>query len=238
MLKVTLIPILEDNYSYIIQSGDVVGIIDPSEAKPIIEFLEKNNLTPSFIFNTHHHWDHVNGNKKIKAKYNCKIIGSDKEKNKIPDIDTPLFDGDIFKFGNETIKIIGTAGHTSGHICFFFKEAKVLFSGDTLFSLGCGRLFEGTAQQLYNSFERLKQLPDDTKIYCGHEYTLENSEFCIQVDPDNKKLIERIREAKNLRNKNQPTIPTTLAQEKETNSFLRAKSAEELKKLRELKDSL
>ncbi len=237
MLTVTLVPILEDNYAYIIQSQDSIAIIDPGESKAIINALEKLNITPSFILNTHHHWDHVNGNKQIKEKYNVEIIGPESERKSIPELDTGLKNGDIFNFGDETVEVIETQGHTLGHICFYFKNSKILFSGDTLFSLGCGRLFEGTAEQSFNSFKKLKALPDDTKIYCGHEYTLENAEFCLSVDPDNQHLIKRIKEIENLRTNNKPTLPVTLEQEKKTNIFLKAKNAEEFKKFRELKDN-
>lgn len=237
MLDVILVPILEDNYAYIIKSKDSVAVIDPGDAAPVIAVLEEMDLKPSFIFNTHHHWDHVNGNKKIKEKYGLEIIGPESERNKIPELDNGLKNADAFNFGDEVVGIIETRGHTLGHICFYFKNSKILFSGDTLFSLGCGRLFEGTAEDLFNAFKTLKALPDDTQIYCGHEYTLDNAKFCLNIAPDNQDLITRAEEIKNLRNKKQPTIPTALAQEKKTNVFLMAKNAEEFKELRKLKDN-
>lgn len=237
MLNVTLIPILKDNYCYLIQSQNATAIIDAGEAESVITHLEQHKIIPQIIFNTHHHWDHVNGNKKLKKKYNCIIMGPEDEKDKIPLIEKTLSHGNVIDFGDEQIEVMKTAGHTIGHICFYFKNSKILFSGDTLFSLGCGRLFEGTADDLFQSLEKIKQLPDDTLIYCGHEYTENNARFCLTIEPNNQKLIGRAKKIKELRQNNMPTIPTTLRQEKDTNCFLRCNNAIELKKLRELKDS-
>lgn len=237
MLNVTLVPILEDNYAYIIQSGDAVAVIDPGEADGVIHVLEKLKLEPQFIFNTHHHSDHVDGNKTIKDKYDVQILGPEKEAGKIPFFDKGFINGDVFQFGDEAVQIIETAGHTAGHICFYFLQSQTLFSGDALFSMGCGRLFEGTAEQLFEYMQRLKQLPDSTKIYCGHEYTEANANFCLSIYPDNKSIFKRAEEVQELRNKNQPTIPTTIEQEKKTNVFFMAKDAEEMKKFRGLKDN-
>ena len=236
MLNVTLIPILEDNYTYIIQSGNDVGIVDPGDAAPIINKLEELDLTPNYIFNTHHHWDHVNGNKKIKDKYNCRLVAPQEEQDKIKDIDIGLSHGEMFQFGGDTIEVIKVSGHTNGHICFYFQNSKILFSGDALFAMGCGRLFEGNATDLFEGFQHLKKLPDDTQVYCGHEYTLTNANFCLSVEPDNTDIISRTEEIKSLRAAQQPTIPTTIALEKQTNLFFRAKTAKDLKILRDLKD--
>ncbi len=236
MLNVTLIPILEDNYAYIIQSGDDVGIVDPGDAAPIINKLEELGLTPNYIFNTHHHWDHVNGNKKIKDKYNCRLIAPKEEQDKIKNTDIGLNHGEFFQFSGETIEVIKVSGHTKGHICFYFQNSKTLFSGDALFAMGCGRLFEGSATDLFEGFEYLKNLPDDTQIYCGHEYTLTNANFCLSVESDNLDIINRTEEIKSLISAQQPTIPTTIALEKQTNLFFRAKTAQDLKILRDLKD--
>ena len=236
MLEVTLVPILEDNYAYIMQSGNDVAVLDVGEAKPVIVKLEEMGLTPTIIFNTHHHWDHVNGNTEIKKKYNATIIGPEKDKHRIPDIDKGLKDGDVLNFGDETIQITETPAHTSGHICFFFPQSKVLFSGDTLFAMGCGRLFEGTAEELFSAFDYFKTLPDDTKIYCGHEYTQSNGDFCLGIEPENTDLIERMEEVRLLRTQNTPTIPSTIELEKKTNVFLRAQNVETLKKYRQLKN--
>ena len=236
MLEVTLVPILQDNYAYILQSGNDVAVLDPGDATPIINKLEELNLTLSTIFITHHHWDHVDGIKDIKEKYNCTVIGPEKEKDRIPCIDKTINEGDDLSFDNETIEIIETIGHTNGHICFHFPESKILFSGDTLFAMGCGRLFEGTAEDMFSALEKLKKLPDNTKVYCGHEYTQSNGEFCLTIEPDNQNLITRIQKVTTLRVQNTPTIPTTIELEKKTNVFMRANDANEFKKFRNLKD--
>lgn len=237
MLNVTLVPILEDNYTYILQSGGDVAIVDPGEAAPVIQKLEELGVKPSIIYNTHHHWDHVNGNKEIKQKYNCTIIGPKKDKDRIPEMDQGINDGDPISFGDESIEVIETVGHTKNHLCFHFPESKNLFCGDTLFSMGCGRLFEGNAEDMFKAFEELKKLPDDTKIYCGHEYTQSNGEFCLSVDADNSDLQTRMREVRELRENNKPTIPSTIGLEKKTNIFMRTKDAQEFKKYRDLKDN-
>lgn len=236
MLEVTLVSILTDNYAYVLQSGDDVAVVDPGDAAPIIEALEENPLLPNFIFNTHHHNDHIAGNKEIKEKYSAKLVAAEKDKHRISDIDQSVQDGNILQFGDEIVEVMETPGHTSGHICYWLPKSAVLFSGDTLFAMGCGRTFEGTAEQLFNAFQRFKELPDQTKIYCGHEYTQDNGIFCLSVDPDNQHLVERMEEVRVLRQNNQPTIPTTIELEKKTNIFMRAKNAIEFQKYRELKD--
>lgn len=237
MLEVTLVPVLSDNYAYILKSNKDIAVLDPGEAGPIINKLEELDLIPSTIFNTHHHYDHTDGNTALKKKYGCKIIGPEKESLKIQSIDQGINAKDKISFGNEEITIFETPGHTAGHICFYFPESKILFSGDTLFAMGCGRTFEGTSEQLFEAFQIFKKLPDNTKIYCGHEYTFSNGTFCMSVDPDNQNLYERMQEINELRNNNQPTIPTTIALEKKSNIFMRAKTAEEFKKYRDLKDN-
>lgn len=237
MLEVTLVPVLNDNYAYILQSGNDVAVLDPGEAVPIINKLKELNLTPSIIFNTHHHGDHVHGNDELKQKYKCKIIGPDKEAAKIKLIDQGVTAEDKISFGDEEITIFDTPGHTAGHICFYFPSSKILFSGDTLFSMGCGRIFEGTAEQLFDAFKIFKQLPDETKVYCGHEYTFSNGTFCMSIEPENQDLYDRMQEVNTLRSDNQPTIPSTIELEKKTNIFMRAETAVEFKKYRDLKDN-
>jgi hydroxyacylglutathione hydrolase len=237
MLNVTLLPILDDNYTYVIQSGDTVGLVDVGDAAPVIKYLEEHNLTPSVLFNTHHHGDHINGNQEIKDKYNVRIIAPEKDMPRIPNVDQGVNDGEIIVFGDEGVQVIETVGHTSNQVNFWFKNSNILFSGDTLFAMGCGRLFEGTAQQMFESFQKLSSLPDDTVVYCGHEYTISNGEFGLSIEPENKDLINRVEEVKSLRAQNIPTIPTTLALEKKTNVFMRANDAETFKKYRDLKDN-
>ena len=223
-MKVEIIPCLKDNYSYLIidEKNKKVCVIDPSESKPIINFLEKNNLKLNYILNTHHHYDHVGGNIKLKKKYNAQIFGFEKDFNRIPEIDIKLKDGEIWKKENFEAKVIHIPGHTLGHICFYFYNDNNLFTGDTLFSLGCGRIFEGTYKQMFFSLEKIKKLPPKTKIYCGNEYTLQNSNFCIHYDKENKNLIRKIKEIRDKLKNNKPTIPCTLEDELKNNIFLRS----------------
>jgi len=253
MLDITIIPCLQDNYSYIIQdsSTDIVGVVDPSEFNPIDNFIKKKFNKIDFILNTHHHFDHTGGNLKLKKKYNCKIIGSLRDEKKIPGIDVKLEHDDIFKFGNIKFKIILVPGHTSGHICFYSDKEKIIFTGDTLFSLGCGRVFEGTYSEMLQSLKKIKDLPKDTNIYCGHEYTKKNLDFCKKVEIDNNLLKEKKKWLDLRINKRIPTLPITLGEELDTNIFLRcdvvsvkkslgmehSSELEIFKKLRDLKDA-
>ena len=253
MLKIIIIPCLQDNYSYIIQdtSTNLVGVIDPSEFEPIDNFIKKKLNKIDFIVNTHHHFDHIGGNLALKKKYNCKIIGSSKDEKRIPGIDIKLQHNDIFKFGKIEFKIIHVPGHTIAHICFYSRDEKIIFTGDTLFSLGCGRVFEGSYSQMFDSLKLIKNLPKATKIYCGHEYTKKNLDFCLEVEPNNDFLKEKKKWIKLKINKNEPTLPVTIGDELNTNIFLRCdipsvkkslglKNSSELEifeKLRDLKDS-
>ena len=237
-MRVEVIPCLQDNYSYLIidKSNSSACVVDPSEAKPIMNFIEKENINLKYILNTHHHYDHVGGNKNLKKKYNSVVIGFKDDANRIPEIDILLEDNQIWKADNFEAKIMHIPGHTTGHICYHFFKEKLIFTGDTLFSLGCGKLFEGTYQDMFSSLKKIKKLSQDTKIYCGHEYTLQNSKFCIEYDPENTKLKNKITEIKKKLENNLPTIPSTLKDENECNIFLRAKDVESFSKLRDLKD--
>ncbi len=238
MITVEIIPILKDNYAYLLTAPcGITAILDPGEVAPICKIIDTKNIKLDFILNTHHHWDHVDGNKELKKRYNAKIVAPQKEANQIWGVDQALKDGDVFKLGTEKAKIIETPGHTMGSICFYFKDSAALFTGDTLFSMGCGRLFEGTAQDMFQSFQKIMLLPDETQIYCGHEYTRGNAGFCLTHDHNNEALKNRITEVKNLRAQNKPTIPVSLALEKKTNIFMKAKNAEEFEKLRSQKDN-
>tara|TARA_B100001013_G_scaffold316692_1_gene224196 strand:- start:2 stop:721 length:720 start_codon:yes stop_codon:yes gene_type:complete len=238
-MKVEIIKCLQDNYSYIIidKKHNHACVIDPSESEPVINFIESKNIKLKFILNTHHHHDHVDGNNDLKKKYGANVVGFKNDKQRIPSIDILLEDNQIWKGENFEAKIIHIPGHTSGHICFYFIKEKVVFTGDTLFSLGCGRIFEGTYEQMYNSLNKLKKLPADTKIYCGHEYTLKNSLFCSKYDKNNKNLEKKIFEINNKLKKNLPTMPSTIEEELACNIFLRAKNLEDFSKLRDLKDN-
>ena len=238
-MKVEIIKCLQDNYSYIIidKKHNHACVIDPSESEPVINFIESKNIKLKFILNTHHHHDHVGGNNDLKKKYGANVVGFKNDKQRIPSIDILVENNQIWKGENFEAKIIHIPGHTSGHICFYFIKEKVAFTGDTLFSLGCGRIFEGTYEQMYNSLNKLKKLPADTKIYCGHEYTLKNSLFCSKYDKNNKNLEKKIFEINNKLKKNLPTMPSTIEEELACNIFLRAKNLEDFSKLRDLKDN-
>lgn len=237
-MLVETIRCLEDNFSYIlIDQNKNACVIDPSESEPIINFVEKNNIKIKYILNTHHHFDHIGGNKEIKKKYNAKIVAYKNDLHRIPDVDISLKNNQIWTAENFKSKIIHIPGHTNGHICFFFENEKIAFTGDTLFSLGCGRIFEGTYEEMFSSLKKLKELPKETKIYCGHEYTLKNSDFCLKYDPDNQNLKKKINRIKEKLNKNLPTLPSTIKDEIECNIFLRSKNLENFSKLRDLKDN-
>ena len=222
MAEILIIKCLNDNYAYIyLNDKKEAFVVDPSEASPVIDTLEKNDLQLKYILNTHHHFDHIGGNFELKEKYNCKVVGSKKDRDRIPGIDIEISDGDYWSFKEHTAQIIEIPGHTSGHIAFFFKSLNAVFTGDTLFSLGCGRLFEGTPTMMWNSLKKLRALPDQTKIYCGHEYTLSNGKFINSIYPseDMRLKIESLVE---LNKKNLPSIPSTIADEKKMNIFLKA----------------
>ncbi len=238
-MKIEIIKCLQDNYSYIIidPKNKNTCVVDPSESVPIINFLEKNNLQLNYILNTHHHYDHVGGNNKLKKKYNAKVVGFSDDYKRIPEIDILLKDEEVWKEGNFEVKIIHIPGHTLGHICFYFYKENILFTGDTLFSLGCGRIFEGTYLQMFESLNKLKTLPLHTKIFCGHEYTLQNSKFCLMHDANNENLKKKIIEIKRKLNNNLPTIPSTIKEELDCNIFLKADSLQTFSKLRDLKDN-
>ena len=238
-MKIKIIPCLKDNYSYLIidEKKDTACVIDPSESDPIIKYLENNKIDLKFILNTHHHYDHVGGNQKLKEKYNAKIIGFQEDKDRIPGIDILVDDQEIWENENFVAKIIHIPGHTLGHICFYFFNNKLVFTGDTLFSLGCGRIFEGTNLQMYESLKKIKELPKDTKVFCGHEYTLNNSEFCLIHDQNNDNLKNKIKKIKKKVQNNLPTVPSTIKEELECNIFLRSKNVESFSKLRDLKDN-
>jgi len=252
-MQITPIPCLADNYAYIIKDdkSGVVGVVDPSETKPIISFLKKNKLKLNYILNTHHHFDHIGGNVELKKKYNAEVIGFEGDKHRIPGINIALNDNEEWMFGNSLIKILHIPGHTLGHICFFFEKEEIAFTGDTLFSLGCGRIFEGDHKQMLESLNKIKKLPKNTKIYCGHEYTFKNAEFCMKYDSNNADLKKKFEMIKKLRSDKLPTIPTILEDELNSNIFLRCdqndlkiklnmKNQEDYKvfrKVRELKDA-
>jgi hydroxyacylglutathione hydrolase len=238
-MRVEIISCLQDNYSYLIidETNNDACVIDPSEAKPIISFVEKKNINLRYILNTHHHFDHIGGNEELKKKYNSIVVGYKDDAERIPEINVLVKDNQIWKADNFEAKIIHIPGHTTGHISFYFFNEKLIFTGDTLFSLGCGKIFEGTYQEMFTSLNKIKNLPEDTKIYCGHEYTLQNSKFCIKHEPENLNLQNKISKITEKLENNLPTIPSILKDEIECNIFLRAKNVESFSKLRDLKDN-
>lgn len=238
MITVTLVPVLEDNYSYILTADNgQCAVVDPGDGEELVRVLKRKNLIADYIFNTHHHGDHIAGNHAVKSLCKCKLIGPEAEIKRIAGIDIPVNGQSTLKFGGEEVQVIETPGHTSGHICFYFPESKILLSGDTLFSMGCGRLFEGSAEDMYTSLQKLKSLPGDTRIYCGHEYTLTNAQFCRHAAPDNQAIANKLKEVKKIRDNGAPTIPSFMEEEMKTNVFLMARSVEEFASLRRQKDN-
>jgi len=222
-LEIEQIPTRSDNYVYLIkESGQgKVGVVDPSDAEPVIDALDRLGWTLTHIINTHHHNDHTGGNLELKEKYGCEIVGPLADHDRIAGIDIDVGDGDTYTFGDAVAKVYDTPGHTRGHIGYWFEESKALFCGDTLFALGCGRVFEGTFEQMWNSLGKLRALPDDTMVYCAHEYTQANANFAVTIETGNQALMERAAEIDALRSDNKRTVPSLLGLEKETNPFLR-----------------
>ena len=224
-LSVELIPAFQDNYIYLLRSpgSDDVGIVDAGDAGPAIAALDRQALTLTHIFNTHHHLDHMGGNDALKARFpEAKLVAPKSETERIPGIDETVSDGDTVTFGTLRFKVIEVPGHTRGHIALWTEKGQAVFCGDTLFAMGCGRMFEGNAAQMWASLGKLKGLPPETRIYCGHEYTQNNARFAVTVDPENTALASRFEAVKQLRAAGKPTIPSTMGLETETNPFLRA----------------
>ena len=223
-LEIVRIPVLNDNYVWLVrepQSGSV-GVVDPAVAGPVLAEAAKRRWRITHILSTHHHGDHVGGNREIKEATGCTIVGPRRDRARIPGIDVEVDDGDRYRFGEAEADVFFVPGHTSGHIAYAFSEQKALFCGDTLFALGCGRLFEGTPQQMWTSLSRLRALPDDMKVYCAHEYTQSNARFALSVEADNDKLRKRSAAIDAARARGEATVPSLLGEEKATNPFLRA----------------
>lgn len=225
-LEIHQFPCLNDNYGYLVHEpvSGATAAIDTPEVKPILAALEEKGWTLTHILNTHHHFDHAGGNAELKEKTGCTVIGPKGEKDLIPGIDRAVGEGDIVELGAARARVIEVPGHTRGHIAYSFDQEHVAFVGDTLFALGCGRLFEGTAQQMWSSLGKLMELPDDTVVYCAHEYTQANARFALSVEPDNAALAARAKEIDEKRARGEWTVPTTIGLEKRTNPFLRAAS--------------
>ncbi len=226
MLIIRQLSVLNDNYIYLVHdpvSGETAAI-DPAVAQPVLDVLDKNKWKLTAILNTHHHGDHVGGNLELKQKTGCTITAALSDQHRIPGFDRGVVDGDEITLGQHKIQVISTPGHTSGHVVYHFIDDCALFCGDTLFVMGCGRLFEGTAEQMWLSLQKLKALPVATQIYCAHEYTQTNGRFALTVEPGNRQLQQRMEVINQLREKQLPTVPTTLEQELATNPFFREDS--------------
>ena len=237
-LEIALLPCLYDNYGLLIHDPETgeTAAIDTPEAAKIEAACRERGWTLTQIWNTHHHPDHVGGNIALKEKYGLTITGPD-EMNRIPGLDKGVSGGDTFMFGQYEVQVIATPGHTLDHIIYYVPSAKAAFVGDTIFVLGCGRLFEGTPAQMYDSLSAIAALPDDTKLYCAHEYTLSNAKFAVTVEPENAALTAYISKAKDMRERGEPTVPTTVAAEKAANPFVRAGNAKRLGEIRSAKDA-
>lgn len=224
MVEVHVIPALTDNYIHVVHDAahGLTIVVDPGEADPVRAFLSARGWRLTHILNTHHHGDHIGGNADLRADSHATLIGPRAELDRIPEMDTVYGDGDSFRLGSQTVQVIDTPGHTRGHCAFYFEGARLLFSGDTLFSLGCGRLFEGTPAQMWDSLSKLRTLPGDAMVHCGHEYTAANGRFALTIDPDNAALTARVEEVARLRAKGLPTVPSRLSDEVAANPFLRA----------------
>ena len=223
MLEIERLPLLQDNYAWLLLDSDTgtSGIVDPAVAAPVLARLAQLGRGLDWILVTHHHGDHVGGVLEIKAATGCEVAGADVDAHRIPGIDVRLREGERFAFGSRRAEIIATPGHTSGHISYWFEADRALFCADTLFAIGCGRLLEGNAATMQRSLAKLRALPDDTRVYCGHEYTLANARFALTVDPGNEALKERAARVAAMRDKGEATVPSTLGEEKATNPFLR-----------------
>jgi hydroxyacylglutathione hydrolase len=226
--SVDLLPAFADNYIYLVTDSDIglAMVVDPGDADVVLRELKKRDLHLSLILNTHHHKDHVGGSEKLQKEYGAPIIGPAKETGRITNLSRGVGNGDAITFSTLRGVVMETHGHTSGHIAFYFPQIKALFCGDTLFSLGCGRLFEGTPVQMWDSLTKLRALPDDTLIYCGHEYTESNAKFALAIDKNNAALQSRAAEVVQLRKDSKPTLPALMSIEKLTNPFLRADQAD------------
>ena len=224
VLEVLSIPVLSDNYVHLVHDPEngTCAVIDPAVAAPVLAAADARGWRLTHILCTHHHSDHVGGNRDVKAATGCTVVGAAVDADRIPGIDVEVAEGDVFRFGQHAARIFEVPGHTSGHIAYWFGDSKMLFCGDTLFSLGCGRLFEGTPIQMWASLLKLRALPDDTLVYCAHEYTNSNADFALTQEPDNSALKTRAAQVVELREAGKPTVPSLLGEEKAVNPFLRA----------------
>lgn len=229
MLQIVSLPLLVDNYAYLLRSQEVTAVVDPSEAGPVLAKLRELGWKLDFVWNTHHHADHVGGNRELQSVTGCAILGAEKDRSRIPGLTVAVKEGDWIPLGDTGARVIENPGHTLGAISYWFEKDEAVFTGDTLFTAGCGRLFEGTPEMMFESLGRLKALPDATRVFCGHEYTESNLRFAASVFPEDRAITERLR--------SKPRVPASIAVEKQTNVFLRAGTSDEFAALRRKKDS-
>jgi hydroxyacylglutathione hydrolase len=227
-LKIALVPCLNDNYAYLVEAPEdgLCAVVDPSEPGPVRKALTERNLKLTHILNTHHHLDHTGGNVALKEEFGAEVVGPEKDRARIPGIDTGIGEGAAWIFGSRKVRVLEIPAHTRAHIAFVFDDDDAVFTGDTLFAMGCGRLFEGTPDMMWTSLSKLMQLPDSMRVYCGHEYTLNNGRFALTLEPGNSDLKARMGDVTAARAKSEPTIPSTIGLEKRTNPFLRPDSLE------------
>jgi hydroxyacylglutathione hydrolase len=238
-LEIVRIPVLSDNYVWLVHepdSGETM-VVDPAIAPPVLAKAEELGWTITQIWNTHWHPDHTGGNAEIREATGCTITGPAAEFARIPTLEVQVRGGDVVKLGDVEARVIDVPAHTAGHIAYHFAADKAAFVGDTLFAMGCGRLFEGTADQMYANMRKLEALGDDTAVYCAHEYTLGNGRFALTVEPENTALVERVAKVTAMRESGEATVPTSIALERATNPFMRAASVEELAARRSAKDA-
>lgn len=239
MIKATRVPILQDNYAWLLRDEETgaTAIVDPAEVDPVVAAIEAAGGRLDMILLTHHHGDHIAGTDAIRTRYGAKVVGATADAHRLPKLDAQVSEGSEVALGSSTARVMETPGHTRGHITYYFPDGGVLLCGDTLFSLGCGRLLEGTAAEMHKSLTRFATLPPETLVCCGHEYTESNARFAVHADPANTALQAYAADVTKLRAANQPTLPSRLADELACNPFLRAPDVATLADLRSRKDS-
>ena len=227
-LEIELVPCLRDNYAYLVRDPDngVCAVVDPSEAAPVRAALHSRAWRLTHILNTHHHPDHTGGNVELKQEYGARVVGPEKDRMRIPALDEGVVEGSEFALGSHRARVLEIPAHTRAHIAFVFEDDHAVFTGDTLFAMGCGRLFEGTPDMMWRSLSKLTALDDSLRVYCGHEYTLNNGRFALTLEPGNADLQARVRDVEKRRAEGAPTIPSNIDLEKRTNPFLRPHSPE------------
>ncbi|MDB5712654.1 MAG: gloB [Sphingomonadales bacterium] len=237
-LEIVRIPVLSDNYIWLVHeaaSGETM-VVDPAVAAPVLAEADRRGWKITQIWNTHWHPDHTGGNAEIRAATGCTITGPGAEAERIPTLDVKVAGGDVVRLGSVEATVIDVPAHTAGHIAFSLPTEKTVFVGDTLFAMGCGRLFEGTAAQMFDNMRKLETLANDTAVYCAHEYTQGNGRYALVAEPENAELVERMKQVDAARSRDEPTVPTTIGLERATNPFMRATSVEQLAERRAAKD--